>query len=81
VLKPFLWNIAYDYVLRIKQWRPGCSIVDLWAPMTLWFCVLVCRDSAVLYEYIYRLRYQEEFLSLEVAAEDGGGPLSWQETS
>jgi len=38
VLGPLLWNIAYEYVLRIEyQRRPGCGVVG-YADDTLVLC-------------------------------------------
>jgi len=37
VLGSLLWNIAYDYVLRIPRRRPGCSIIG-YADATFILC-------------------------------------------
>jgi len=70
-----LWNIAYDYVLRLsgQYYRPGCSIVG-YADDTLILCVgnsLEVVQSNV-NAYLRSVMRRIEFLSLEVAPEKTG---------
>jgi len=75
VLGPLLWNVAYDYVLRLAgsgtgMGPPGCSIAG-YADDTL---VLCAANSVKIAQYninIYleRVLRRVEFLSLEVAPE------------
>jgi len=69
VLGPLLWNIAYDYVLRIRRsMRPGCSIIG-YADDTLILCMGNTCDaiSSNINAYIKLVMKRIEFLSLEVA--------------
>jgi len=70
MLGPLLWNIAYDYVLRFRQDRPGYSLVE-YADDTL----ILCAGSSIeviqfnVNEYVRQVMRRIEFLSLEVASE------------
>jgi len=70
VLGPLLWNIAYDYVLRIsrKSVRPGCSIIG-YADDTLIMGVGNTCDAvrSNINAYIKLVIKRIEFLTLEVA--------------
>jgi len=80
VLGPLLWNIAYDYVLRLsgKGDKPGCSIIG-YADDTLILCVgnsLEVIQSNV-NSYMRSVMRRIEFLSLEVAPEKTEVVLFW----
>jgi len=73
VLGPLLWNIAYDYVLRIARLgtRPsGCSIVG-YADDTLVLCAGNTRDAVCfnINAYLKLVLRRIKFLGLEVAPE------------
>jgi len=72
VLGPLLWNIAYDYVLRIarKGVRPGCSVIG-YADDTLIMCAGKTGDviRSNVNAYIKLVVKRMEFLALEVAPE------------
>jgi len=71
ILVPLLWNIAYDYVLRISyQRRPGCSVIG-YADDILVLCFasfVEVAQSNINFFIDYVLR-RIEFLSLEVVAD------------
>jgi len=70
VLGPLLWNIAYDYVLRIsrKGTRPGCSIIG-YADDTLILCVGNTCDAirSNTNAYFKLVLKRIKFLTLDVA--------------
>jgi len=70
VLGPLLWNIAYDYVLRIsrKGSRPGCSIIG-YADDTLIMCAGNTCEAvrSNINAYIKLVLKRMKFLMLEVA--------------
>jgi len=71
VLGPFLWNIAYESVLRSQYYRlPGCKVIG-YADDTLVMCAANTVEVAqynINYYMVYLLR-RIESLSLEVAPE------------
>lgn len=77
VLGPLLWNLAYDWVLEVKEWS-GCSVV-CYADDTLVLAqgrtprIAAAKATVFADSVVLRIRQ----LGLKIAAQDGGDVVWW----